>query len=83
MKRSMHRKSGQTMVEYIIIVVIIAIAAIAIFGVFGDTIRDKLGGAVTDLGGDEGDRDTALSTTSQDYLKDLGAEGSSGSSGGG
>lgn len=44
-----NRKSGQTMVEYIIIVVIIAIAAIAIFGAFGDTIRSKLGGAVKEL----------------------------------
>ncbi len=69
------RKSGQTMVEYIIIVVIIAIAAIAIFGVFGDTIRAKLGGAVTELGGDESARDTALSTGSADALKDLDAEG--------
>ncbi len=69
------RKSGQTMVEYIIIVVIIAIAAIAIFGVFGDTIRAKLGGAVTELGGDDGARDAALSTSSADALKELDADG--------
>ena len=76
MKRLDHRKSGQTMVEYIIIVVIIAIAAIAIFGVFGDTIRAKLGGAVTELGGDTGARDAALDTSSADWLKNLDAEGS-------
>jgi len=69
-------KSGQTMVEYIIIVVIIAIAAIAIFGVFGDTIRAKLGGAVSELGGDDSAKDAALDTDSADWLKDLDADGS-------
>jgi Flp pilus assembly pilin Flp len=64
-------KSGQGMVEYIIIVAIIALAAIAIFGVFGDTIRNKLGGAVTELGGDETRAQEALDTRSADYLKDL------------
>ena len=68
--KHMQRKSGQTMVEYIIIVVIIAVAAIAIFGFFGDTIRDKMGGAVEELGGDTGD---ALDTTSADFLKELGS----------
>jgi Flp pilus assembly pilin Flp len=63
------------MVEYIIIVVIIAIAAIAIFGVFGDTIREKLGGAVTELGGNTSDKDAAVDTKSQDWLKDLGKDG--------
>lgn len=66
-----NRKSGQTMVEYIIIVVIIAIAAIAIFGVFGDTIREKLSGAVNELGGDSGEADAALQNKSADVLKDL------------
>ncbi len=65
----MKKNSGQTMVEYIIIVGIIAIAAIAIFGIFGDTIRQKLGGATEELGGDPG---TAATTSSQDYLKNLG-----------
>ncbi len=68
------RKSGQTMVEYIIIVVIIAIAAIAIFGLFGDTIRAKLGGAVEELGGDSAAVEEATSTESADYLRDLGQD---------
>jgi Flp pilus assembly pilin Flp len=71
----MRSKSGQTMVEYIIIVVIVAIAAIAIFGVFSDTIREKLGGAVEELGGDAGAKDSALDTTSEDWLKDLDRDG--------
>lgn len=64
-------KSGQGMVEYIIIVAIIALAAIAIFGVFGDTIRAKLGGAVTELGGDTTEKDAALTEKSVDYMKAL------------
>ncbi len=68
--KNMKRKSGQTMVEYIIIVVIIAVAAIAIFGIFGDTIRQKLGGAVEEMGGDtQGEMDTK----SADFLKELGS----------
>lgn len=65
------RKSGQTMVEYIIVVVIIALAAIAIFGVFGDTIRGKMSGAVEEIGGDTAAADAATSTGSEQYLKDL------------
>ena len=68
--KHMQRKSGQTMVEYIIIVVIIAVAAIAIFGIFGDTIRAKMGGAIEELGGDTG---TAMDTDSAEFLKDLGS----------
>ncbi len=65
MKRN--RKSGQGMVEYIIIVAVIALAALAIFGIFGDTIREKMGGAVKELGGSGADN----ATKSQDYLKGL------------
>ncbi len=75
-KRRTNRKSGQTMVEYIIIVVIVAIAAIAIFGVFSDTIRAKLGGAVEELGGDSSAKDDALNTKSHDWLKQLNESGS-------
>lgn len=66
------------MVEYIIIVVIIAIAAIAIFGVFGDTIRQKLSGAVKELdSGDNADAaDAAVDTGSEDWLKQLDKDGS-------
>lgn len=48
------KKSGQAMVEYIIIVVIVAIAAIAVFGAFSDRVRGLLGGATEELGGDSG-----------------------------
>ena len=75
MSRLHRRRSGQTMVEYIIIVVIIAIAAIAIFGVFGDTIRAKLGGAVVEIGGDASAVDDATDTSSVDILKELDMDG--------
>lgn len=80
MNRKKNRKNGQTMVEYIIIVVIIAIAAIAIFGIFGDTIRQKLGGAVSELGGDTGAMEAAVgeSGASQQWLKDLDKSGAGG-----
>ena len=75
MKTRRNMQSGQTMVEYIIIVVIIAIAAIAIFGVFSDTIREKLGGAVVELGGDDSAKQDALDTESSEWLKELGEDG--------
>ena len=77
MNKLRNSKSGQTMIEYIIIVVIIAIAAIAIFGVFGDTIRQKLSGAVKELDSDENAAaaDAAVAERSEDWLKDLTKDG--------
>jgi len=75
MDTTRNAKSGQTMVEYLVIVVIIAIAAIAIFGVFGDTIRQKLSGAVNELGGDSSAASAATQTGSQEWLKDLQQDG--------
>ena len=76
MNRMRKDKHGQAMTEYIIIVAIIALAALAIFGLFGDRIRAMIGGAVTDLGGDQSEVDTATETESADYLKTLGTESS-------
>jgi Flp pilus assembly pilin Flp len=72
MTRVNRRKSGQGMVEYIIIVVIIAVAAIAVFGVFGDRIRAMVGGATVELGGDSSKVNDAVSTQGTDYLKEMG-----------
>ena len=72
MNRMRKGKHGQAMTEYIIIVAIIALAALAIFGLFGDRLRAMIGGAVTDLGGDQSEVDTATETKSADYLKTLG-----------
>lgn len=68
-------KKGQTMVEYIIIVVIIAIAVIAIAGVFSDRIRAMFGGAVVELGGEQGDVEEATQTASKEYLKQIDKDG--------
>lgn len=75
MKKDTRSKSGQGMVEYIIIVVIIAIAAIAVFGVFGDRIRAMLGGATVELGGDQGAVDSAVATPGADWLKTIDKSG--------
>ena len=74
-QRKLNRKSGQTLVEYIILVVIIAIAIIAIAGAFSDRIRAMFGGATVELGGDQGTVDTALQTGSQDLLKKVTKDG--------
>jgi Flp pilus assembly pilin Flp len=66
-------KSGQTMVEYIIIVAIIAVAAIAIFGVFGDRLQGLVGGAAEELGADSGDVSGAK-VESADFIKTLGTD---------
>ena len=43
------KRSGQAMVEYIIIVVVIAIAALAVFGYFGGAVNKKVAGATSSL----------------------------------
>lgn len=74
MQVNRRKKSGQSMTEYIIIVAVIALAALAVFGLFGDRIRAMVGGAVVDLGGDQGEVDEATETRSTDYLKTLGTD---------
>ncbi len=54
MNKRFGNRRGQAMTEYIVIVVLIAIAALAIFGLFGDRIRQMVGGATEQLGGDSG-----------------------------
>ena len=78
MKNNKQKKSGQTMTEYIIIVAVVALAAIAIFSIFGDTIRQKMAGAVKELdsGANAGAADAAVSQSSHDYLKTLTKDGS-------
>ena len=72
------RRSGQTMVEYIIIVVVIAIAALAVFGIFGDTIKEKASGATSSLTTTEkaGEAQKAADSSSIDKLRNLKSDGS-------
>lgn len=81
MKKYQNRKSGQTMVEYIIIVGIIAIACLAIFGVFSDRIRALVSGAAVAIGGDQSAADTATATPSVDFVKQLQKDGTTSGSG--
>lgn len=50
------RRSGQTMVEYIIIVVVIAIAALAVFGYLGGAATKKVAGATSSLDEEIGEK---------------------------
>ncbi len=68
-----NNKSGQTMVEYIIIVVIVAVAALAIFGLFSDKIQDKMVGATNAL---DSTGTASRSADSVDILKSLDTDGS-------
>ncbi len=52
MRRSLRRRRGQGMTEYIIIVALIAIAAIGVVTIFGDNIRDLFAGATNALAGE-------------------------------
>jgi len=78
MMKLRNSKKGQTMVEYIIIVVIIAIAVIAVAGVFSDRIRALFGGATVELGGDGEAVQEATDTKSEEYLKTVGDDISTG-----
>ena len=80
MKSSIKNKSrsGQAMVEYIIIVVVIAIAALVVFGLLGDTITKKTSGAVSTLDPDPGsDAQAAADQSSADFIKNLDSDGTS------
>jgi Flp pilus assembly pilin Flp len=44
--------SGQTIVEYIIIIVIVAVAAFTIIGLFSDRIRTIISGTISSVSGD-------------------------------
>jgi type IV pilus assembly protein PilA len=77
--KTIKRKEGQAMVEYIIIVSVIAIAALVIFGLFGDVIRQKMSGAISTL--DSGDNASAAQDeadrSSKDFIQNLDSEGNS------
>ncbi len=69
-------RSGQTMVEYIIIVAVIAIAALVVFGLFGDTIKKKTSGVVSSLDEDLGSQaQTEAGRSSADFIRTLDADG--------
>ena len=69
-------RSGQTMVEYIIIVVVVAIAALVVIGYFGDTIIKKFSGATSALDDDLGAKaQEEAGKSSTDRLRSLDEKG--------
>ena len=69
------KRSGQAMVEYIIIVVVIAIAALAVFGYFGGAVQEKVAGATSSIDsgthGSKAQAEVEESGTTADSLKTL------------
>ena len=64
-KKKLSRRSGQTMVEYIIIVVLIAISLIVVVGKFGKGLGRKWAGATSAI-------DTEAGEDAQSAVDDLG-----------
>ena len=50
MKLRRHRRKGQAIVEYIIIIVIVAVAALTVMGLFSDRIRTIIAGVASTFG---------------------------------
>ena len=74
MKKFMKKKrSGQTIVEYILIVVLVAIAALVVLGLFSDTLRKKISGVISNLtsGTESTEAQRDVQKKSEDILKDL------------
>jgi Flp pilus assembly pilin Flp len=78
MKKFMKKKrSGQTIVEYILIVVLVAIASLVVLGLFSDTLRKKISGAISSMTNtsEAQDAQSNADNKSEDILKDLDKEG--------
>jgi len=71
------RRSGQTMVEYIIIVVLIAITLIVLFSKFSKAVGTKVSGATSALDSDVGsEAQSEVDKISSDSVRNLKADGS-------
>jgi Flp pilus assembly pilin Flp len=76
MKKRSDTRSGQTMVEYIIIVVIIAIALLAIFSQLSKATGRKIAGATAALDDDAGSAAASLAEDiDENKVKDLQTDG--------
>ena len=76
MKCRFGRRSGQTMVEYIIIVVLIAITLIFIVGKFSQATGRKLAGATSALDSEAGsEAASAAERISGDSIRELKSDG--------
>ncbi|HNX33003.1 MAG TPA: hypothetical protein PKM57_00120 [Kiritimatiellia bacterium] len=77
MKLRKGRRSGQTMVEYIIIVVLIAITLLVLFSRLSKATGRKIAGATSALDADAGSEAATLAEEiDENKVKNLGSDGS-------
>ena len=77
MKLRKSRRSGQTMVEYIIIVVLIAITLLVLFSRLSKVTGRKIAGATSALDADAGSEAATLAEEiDENKVKNLGSDGS-------
>jgi len=77
MKLRKGRRSGQTMVEYIIIVVLIAITLLVLFSRLSKATGRKIAGATSALDADAGaEAATLAEEIDENKVKNLGSDGS-------
>jgi Flp pilus assembly pilin Flp len=76
MKKTSNNRSGQTMVEYIIIVVLIAITLLALFSKLSKATGTKIAGATSALDADVGsEAETLANEIDESKVKNLKADG--------
>lgn len=78
MKANRSRRSGQTMVEYIIIVALIAITLIFFFGKFSRAVGEKVVGATSALDTDIGETAAGELNKIETGIRNLKADGNTG-----
>lgn len=71
MQKSLRKKRGQGMTEYIIIVALVAVAAIAVYQLFGQVIRSQTAAMAKELAGEDG---TAESQVAQQAAESAAAQ---------
>jgi len=67
------RRTGQAIVEYIIIIVIVAVAALTVMGLFSDRIRTIIAGVASTFG--DNNASTAVDKKSTEILKEMDKDG--------
>ncbi|MFA7173143.1 MAG: hypothetical protein WC340_06970 [Kiritimatiellia bacterium] len=76
MKKNRTKRSGQTMVEYIIIVVLIAITLLVLFSKLSKATGRKIAGATSALDADAGSEAESLAEDiDENKVRDLGSDG--------
>lgn len=73
MKLRRHRRKGQAIVEYIIIIVIVAVAALTVMGLFSDRIRTIIAGVASTFGDNKAAE--VDNNKSADILKNMDKDG--------